>query len=54
MQETATAGEWILVWLSPVATFLFDALFIALFFVAADLFVKLVRRLHHKTAHSAE
>ncbi len=54
MQETAAAGEWISVWLSPVATFLFDVLFVALFFLAADLFVKLVGRLRHKKVHSTE
>ncbi|MCX6092149.1 MAG: hypothetical protein NTX23_04690 [Candidatus Bipolaricaulota bacterium] len=54
MQETAAAGEWISVWLSPVATFLFDVLFVAFFFLAADLLVKLLGRLRHKKVHSAE
>jgi hypothetical protein len=41
---TAAGGEWILTWLSPVAYFVFDVLFIALFFVATDAFLKVLRR----------
>jgi hypothetical protein len=54
MQETVAAGEWISVWLSPVATFLFDVLFVALFFLAANLLVKLVGHLRHKKAYTNE
>ena len=41
---TAAGGEWILTWLSPVAYLVLDVLFIALFFVAADLLLKVLRR----------
>ena len=41
---TAAGGEWILTWPSPVAYLVLDVLFIALFFVAADLFLKALRR----------
>ncbi len=44
MPETALAGEWISVWLSPVAYFAFDVLFIAAFFTAAGFLPKLLRR----------
>jgi len=45
---TAAGGEWILTWLSPVAYLVLDVLFIALFFVAADLFLKALRRTHRR------
>ena len=49
MHEAATAGsEWILTWLSPVAYLIFDVLFIALFFVAVDVFLKILRRVRHR------
>jgi hypothetical protein len=50
MHEAATAGgEWVLTWLSPVAYFIFDVLFIALFFVAVDVFLKVLRRVRHRS-----
>jgi hypothetical protein len=45
---TAVGGEWILTWLSPVAYLIFDVLFIALFFMAADIFLKVLRRARHR------
>jgi sterol desaturase/sphingolipid hydroxylase (fatty acid hydroxylase superfamily) len=45
---TAAGGEWIPTWLSPVAYFVFDVLFIVLFFVAADLLLKVFRRARHR------
>jgi hypothetical protein len=41
---TAAGGEWILTWLSPVAYFVFDVLFIVIFFLAADVFLNVLRR----------
>jgi hypothetical protein len=45
---TAAGGEWILTWLSPVAYFVFDVLFIALFFLAANVFLKVLHRARHR------
>jgi len=47
-EATAAGGEWILTWLSPVAYFAFDVLFIALFFLGANLLLKVFRRVRHR------
>ncbi len=48
MQEAAASGEWISVWLSPVAQFLFDVVLAALILAAANFATKLVRRARHR------
>lgn len=49
MHEAATAGgEWILIWLSPVAYFVFDVLFIALVFAAIDVLLKALHWARHR------
>lgn len=48
MHETAAAGEWIKIWLSPVAQVLFDLAFAAVFLAAVQLFLRALRR-HRKT-----
>jgi hypothetical protein len=48
MQDVTASGEWILVWLSPVAQFLFDLVFAVLLLAAASAVIKLVQRARHK------
>lgn len=45
---TAAGGEWILTWLSPVAYFVFDVLFIALIFATVDLLLKAFHWVRHR------
>jgi hypothetical protein len=45
---TAAGGEWILIWLSPVAYFVFDVLFIALVFAAINLLLKALHWARHR------
>jgi hypothetical protein len=47
-EATAAGGEWILTWLSPVAYFVFDVLFIALVFAAIDLLLKALHWARHR------
>jgi len=51
MHETAAAGEWIKIWLSPIAQFLFDVAFAVLFLAALQLLFRGLRRL--RKPHSA-
>ncbi len=49
MHEATVAGsEWISIWLSPIAYLVLDVLFIAFFFLAADLLLKVLRRVRHR------
>jgi hypothetical protein len=51
MHEAPVAGsEWISIWLSPIAYLVLDVLFIALFFLAADLLLKVLRRVRRHRA----
>jgi hypothetical protein len=52
MHEAAASGEWILVWISPVAQFLFDVAFASLILVAAGVAIKLVRRARHRDSRT--
>ncbi len=47
MNEAAAAGEWISIWVSPLAYFLFDVLFAVLVLVVASAF-RAARRARHK------
>ncbi|MCX6098672.1 MAG: hypothetical protein NTX69_01480 [Candidatus Bipolaricaulota bacterium] len=49
-EATVAGGEWISIWLSPIAYLVLDVLFIALFFLAADLLLKVFRRVRRHRA----
>jgi hypothetical protein len=44
MHGATGGGEWITMWLSPVAYFLFDVVFGVVLLAAMDLFLKALRR----------
>jgi hypothetical protein len=50
MPETAVAGEWIQVWLSPVAQFLFDVALAAELLFVVDRIFRLIERRRQKKA----
>jgi hypothetical protein len=53
MHEAAASGEWISVWLSPVAQFLFDVVFAAFVLAAIGLVIRLVRWARHRDSRTS-
>jgi len=52
MHETTAAGEWIKIWLSPIAQLLFDVAFAVLFLAAIQLLSRGLRRLRRTRSTS--
>ena len=53
MQEGAVAGEWISIWLSPIAYLFLDAVLAVLFLSLLSLLLKTLRRVRPKKAPGA-
>jgi hypothetical protein len=53
MQEAA-GGGWVLIWLSPVAYFLFDVVFAVLLLTLVSLFLRARRRARPRKARPHE